>query len=176
MDATLISAALLHDTVEDTETSLDDIKEHFGQEIAGLVEGVKKVGRVQYLGNERHVESLRKFFVSVAQDVRVVILKLADRWHNLETLQFLPQERQQHIALESIMIHAPLASRLGMGKLVSIINDLSFPYAYPDEYKRTKDLMDTRIKNADATINKLYRNLNVELQNLWATCRQLINA
>lgn len=164
MDTTLICAALLHDTVEDTDTSLDDIKEQFGQEIASLVEGVSKVSRVQYLGNERHVESLRKFFVSVAQDARVVIIKLADRWHNLETLQFLPQERQQHIALESIMIHAPLASRLGMGKLVSVINDLSFPYAYPDEYKRTKDLMDTRIKNADATINKMYRSLYVELQ------------
>lgn len=159
----LICAALLHDTIEDTQVTFDQIKAEFGQEIADLVKGVSKLGKIKYHGNERHVESLRKFFVSSAQDVRVVILKLADRWHNLETLQFLPAEKQQRIALESIKIHAPLASRLGMGKLVSTINDLAFPYAYPEEYKRTKTLLDTQIKNANSTITKMYRGLSADL-------------
>lgn len=163
MDTPLVCAALLHDTIEDTKVTAEQIKKEFGSEIALLVEGVSKLGKVKYHGNERHVESLRKFFVSIAQDVRVVILKLADRWHNLETLEFLPPEKQQRIALESIMIHAPLASRLGMGKLVSTINDLAFPYAYPAEYKRTKKLLDELIKNADATITKMYRGLSADL-------------
>lgn len=163
MDTTLVCAALLHDTIEDTDTTAEIIEQRFGKEIALLVEGVSKLGKIKYRGNERHVESLRKFFVSIAQDVRVVILKLADRWHNLETLHYLPEPKQQRIALESIMIYAPLASRLGMGKLVGQINDLAFPYAYPDEYKRTKTLMDTMIKNADATITKMYRGLSTDL-------------
>jgi len=163
MDPTLICAALLHDTIEDTKVTIDEIRKNFGDEIANLVEGVSKLDKVQYLGNERFVESLRKFLISVAQDLRVVILKLADRWHNLETLQYLDTERQKHIALESIMIFAPLASRLGMGKLVSTINDLAFPYAYPEEYKKTKTLMDTQIKKSASTITKMYRNLSVDL-------------
>lgn len=163
MDATLICAALLHDTIEDTDTTCEALTAEFNAEIAQLVEGVSKLGKIKYHGNERHVESLRKFFVSVAADVRVVILKLADRWHNLETLEFLPPEKQQRIALESLMIHAPLASRLGMGKLVTTINDLAFPYAYPEEYKKTKQLMDARLKKADATITKMYRGLAADL-------------
>jgi len=163
MDTPLICAALLHDTIEDTTVTTQQIEKQFGKEIALLVEGVSKLGKVKYHGNERHVESLRKFFVSVAQDVRVVILKLADRWHNLETLEYLPREKQHRIAIESIMIHAPLASRLGMGKLVSTINDLAFPYAYPEEYTRTKKLMDDLIKNADSTITKMYRGLVTDL-------------
>jgi guanosine-3',5'-bis(diphosphate) 3'-pyrophosphohydrolase len=163
MDTPLICAALLHDTLEDTTTTYDDLKKNFGQDIADLVDGVSKVGRIQYQGNERHVESLRKFFVSVAKDVRVVILKLADRWHNLETLQYLKPERQQHIALESIMIHAPLASRLGMGKLFGIINDLAFPYAYPEAYQKTKVLMEARLKKGEDTIEKIYRDLSMDL-------------
>lgn len=163
MDATLVAAALLHDTIEDTTITAGDIEKEFGADIAHIVEGVSKLGKVKYHGNERHVESLRKFFISVAQDVRVVILKLADRWHNLETIEFLPADKRQRIALESIMIHAPLASRLGMGKLVVILNDLAFPYAYPEKYKKTKDIRDTRLTNAEATITKMYRNFNVEL-------------
>ena len=163
METPLICAALLHDTIEDTSVTKQEIEENFGLEIADLVEGVSKLGKVKYRGNEQHVESLRKFFVSVAQDVRVVILKLADRWHNLETLEYLRPDKQQRIALESIMIHAPLASRLGMGKLVSTINGLAFPYAYPDEYKQTMDLMETTVKNADTTITKMYRDLSADL-------------
>ncbi len=165
MDAPLICAALLHDTIEDTSITVKNLKDEFGEEIAFLVEGVSKLGKIKYSGNEYHVESLRKFFVFVARDVRVVILKLADRLHNLETLQFLPEDKQHRIAVESIMIHAPLASRMGMGKLVSQINDLAFPYAYPDEYKKTKLIMDELIKNSDETVKKMHRDLSVDLYN-----------
>lgn len=163
MDSPLLCAALLHDTVEDTEVTVEQIKEHFGDEVAVLVEGVSKLGKLKYRGNERHVESLRKFFVSVAQDVRVVILKLADRWHNLETIEYLPEDKQKRIALESIMIHAPLASRLGMGKLVTTINDLAFPYAYPEEYEKTRKLMVARLKKAEGTIKKVYRGMLITI-------------
>jgi GTP pyrophosphokinase len=163
MDTHLICAALLHDTIEDTAVTKQDIEQHFNSDIATLVEGVSKLGKLKYHGNERHVESLRKFFVSVANDVRVVILKLADRWHNLETLHYLPKEKQKRIALESIMIHAPLASRLGMGKLVTTINDLAFPYAYPDEYLKTRKLMDYKLKKAEGTIKKMYRGMLREI-------------
>jgi GTP pyrophosphokinase len=165
MDTPLICAALLHDTIEDTLVTKEEIEKEFDPEVALLVEGVSKLGKVKYRGNERHVESLRKFFISVASDVRVVILKLADRWHNLETLENLPAEKRQRIAEESILIHAPLASRLGMGKLVNTINDLAFPYAYPDAYRKTKELMNTRLKNAEGTITKMYRDLSADLHN-----------
>ena len=165
MDTALICAALLHDTIEDTPVTVEDLEAEFGEEISFLVEGVSKLGKIKYSGNERHVESLRQFFVFVAQDVRVVILKLADRLHNLETLRFLPEEKQHRIAVESIMIHAQLASRMGMGKLVEQINDLSFPYAYPDEYQRTKKIKDNLVKNSGETVKKMHRDLSVELFN-----------
>ena len=164
-DPELVTAALLHDTIEDTDVSYEDLKKMFTKEIANLVEGVSKLGKLKYKGNERHVESLRKFFVSIANDVRVVILKLADRWHNLETLQYLKEEKQKRIAEESIMIYAPLASRLGMGKLVGLINDLAFPYAYPDQYMRTKKIIANNLKHADETIDKIDRSLKKELYN-----------
>ncbi len=165
MNQTLTCAALLHDTIEDTEITTEDIKKEFGEDIAFLVEGVSKLGKIKYRGNERHVESLRKFFIFMAHDLRIVILKLADRWHNLETLHFLPEEKQQRIAIESIMIYAPLASRMGMGKLVSLIDDLAFPYAYPEEYKRTKKIMDSLVKNANETVKKMHRDLSADLYN-----------
>ena len=172
-DETLICAALLHDLIEDTEVTYSILTKEFGKDIATLVEGVSKLGKLKYQGNERHVESLRKFFVSIARDVRVVILKLADRWHNLETLQYLPVEKQQRIALESIMIYAPLASRMGMGKLVTIINDLAFPYAYPAEYARTKTIISSQLKKADSTIQKIYRNIATELYNAFGYSPQI---
>ncbi len=163
MGPDLICAALLHDTIEDTSVTKNDISKEFGSEIALLVNGVSKLGTLKYRGSERHVESLRKFFITLAKDVRVVILKLADRWHNLETLEYLPAEKQQRIALESILIYAPLASRMGMGKLVSIITDLAFPYAYPDDYKKTKAIIANNLKRADETIEKVYRGLRNDL-------------
>lgn len=141
MDSLTITAGLLHDVLEDTETTPEELTVEFGPEIVRLVEGVTKLGKVKYHGRDRHVESLRKFFMAMADDVRVLIIKLADRVHNLRTLEHLRPEKQARIALESIEIHAALANRLGMGKLKGDIEDLAFPYAYPKEYEKVVSLV-----------------------------------
>jgi GTP pyrophosphokinase len=141
MDTPTIVAGLLHDTLEDTGVSEETIKKEFGEDILFLVKGVTKLGTLKYRGHERHVESLRKFFVAIANDLRVVIIKFADRLHNLRTLEFVPEEKRHRIALESIEVYAPLANRLGMGKLKGDIEDAAFPYAYPEEYKLVEELI-----------------------------------
>lgn len=141
MDATTIAAGLMHDVLEDTEVSEDEMKKEFGEEIVFLVNGVTKLGTVKYRGHERHVESMRKFFVAMSNDIRVVIIKLADRLHNLRTLEYVKPEKQARIALESIEVHAPLADRLGMSKLKGEIEDAAFPYAFPKECKKTEEII-----------------------------------
>jgi GTP pyrophosphokinase len=163
MDATVIAAGLLHDTIEDTDITAEYIESEFGTEIRTIVEGVTKLGKLKYQGNERHGESLRKFFISVAADVRVVIVKLADRLHNLETLSFVRPEKQRRIALESIEIYAQMASRLGMGKLSGQIQDTAFPYAEPEAYKATKKTLDEAVKHTSGTLNRVYRGLIKEI-------------
>ncbi len=114
MGAVVISAALLHDTIEDGHVTEAEIKKEFGAEILFLVEGVTKLGKVKYKGEERHAESLRKFLVAMAEDVRVLVIKIADRLHNLETLEHVREDKRKRIALESIEIYASVAERLGM--------------------------------------------------------------
>ena len=145
MGPTVVVAGLLHDTVEDTKVTLQDIEKSFGKEVATLVDGVTKLGKLKYQGRDRHVESLRKFFVASADDVRVVIIKMADRVHNLETLEHVRPDKQRRIALESIEIHAALALRLGMAKVVTEIHELAFPFAYPQEYKEIASFNGTKI-------------------------------
>jgi len=163
MNTDVVIAGLLHDTVEDTPATSEDIEENFGSEIRFLVDGVTKLGKLKYRGRERHIESLRKFFVASAQDVRVVIIKLADRLHNLQTLEHVRKDKQERIAKESIEIHAALASRLGMGKLAQEIQDLAFPYAYPKEYKQIKTLLATREDTDQKYLEKVRRALLKEL-------------
>ena len=137
----VVSAGILHDSIEDGVITEEKIKSEFGEEILFLVNGVTKLGKLKYSGAERHVESLRKLFVASSQDIRVLIIKLADRLHNMRTLQFLPPEKQKRIALETLEIFAPLAYRLGIRRLSKELEDLSFPYIYPTEYKKVKELM-----------------------------------
>lgn len=141
MDAKTITAGLLHDVLEDTETKEEEIEKEFGPDILFLVKGVTKLGTLKYRGDERHVESLRKFFVAMANDLRVVIIKFADRLHNLQTLQYVREDKRKRIALESIEVYAPLANRLGMGKLKGEIEDAAFPYAYPEAYAQTEEII-----------------------------------
>lgn len=135
MDDATIAAGLLHDVPEDTEKTIKDIKQEFGSEIAFLVEGVTKLGQLKYRGMERYIENLRRMFVAMAKDVRVVVIKFADRTHNLETLSALPPHKQHRIAMESLEIYAPIADRLGMGEMKGQLEDLAFPYVYPEEYE-----------------------------------------
>jgi len=136
-----IAAGLLHDTIEDTSLTADDIKREFGDEILFLVEGVTKLSSVRYYGSDRHNESLRKLFVAVSQDIRVLVIKLNDRLHNMETLDHVPPEKQTRIARETLEIYIPIAHRLGMGKMRKALEDLAFPYVYPAEYKRVISIL-----------------------------------
>lgn len=169
LDPKTISAGLLHDTVEDAHVSEDDIEREFGKEIRFLVDGVTKLGKLKYRGVERHVESLRKLFVSTAKDLRVIIIKLADRLHNVSTLKFVPKEKQKRIALETLEIYAPIANRLSIGKLKGELEDYSFPYAYPEEYKKVHDMLKERSDDNEKRLEKIYRSIHVELANAGIT-------
>ncbi|MFZ6014918.1 MAG: RelA/SpoT family protein [Patescibacteria group bacterium] len=136
----IIAAGLLHDVAEDTPVSLDQIKEEFGEDIANMVNGICKVGKIKYRGVERYIENLRKMFIAMANDVRVIIIKFADRLHNLQTLDCIPQKKAYRIALESLEIYAPIANRLGMGDIKGKLEDAAFRWVMPKEYAWTLDI------------------------------------
>lgn len=149
-----IAAGILHDSIEDTPVTTQDIKKNFGEEILFLVDGVTKLSSVRYHGTDRHNESLRKLFVATSQDIRVLIIKLVDRLHNMETLQHIPKEKQSRIARETLEIYVPVAHRLGMGKLRKELEDLAFPYVYPVEAGRVKELLVKKVKNAPEILER----------------------
>ncbi len=142
LDDASVAAGILHDVAEDTALGLEEIKSRFGEEIAFLVDGVTKLGRIKYRGSEpddaSKAENLRKMFLALSEDLRVVFIKLADRLHNMRTLQALPKEKQERIARETDDIYAPIAYRLGMQNLSGILHDLAFPYLHPEEDKWLK--------------------------------------
>jgi GTP pyrophosphokinase len=134
MPPSLIVAGLLHDVPEDTERTVEEIEAKFGAEVAHIVRGITKLGKIKYRGIERYLENLRKMFLAMAEDVRVIIVKFADRLHNLETLDVKPPKKQYRVALESLEIFVPIANRLGMGEMKGRMEDLAFKYVYPKEY------------------------------------------
>lgn len=135
VDALTVAAGLLHDVLDDTDATKDQLEKKFGKEVTFLAEGVSKLGKVKYRGVERHAENVRKMLVALAKDFRVLLIKLADRYHNLQTLDALPIAKQKRIALESLEIYAPLAFRFGVSELSKKIEDLAFKYCYPQEYQ-----------------------------------------
>lgn len=136
LDDATICAALLHDVVEDTEITSQDIVKEFGQEIADMVEGVTKLSKLQYETiEENQVENYRKMFLAMGKDIRVILIKLADRLHNMRTLSYLKKDRQLKNAKETMDIYAPLANRLGIYSLKWELEDLSFSYLNPEEYQ-----------------------------------------
>lgn len=149
-----ICAGLLHDTIEDTPVTSEQVKQEFGEEVLFLVEGVTKLSSVRYYGTDRHNESLRKLFVATSQDIRVLIIKLVDRLHNMETLDHVPTEKQERIARETLEIYVPVAHRLGMGKLRKELEDLAFPYVYPEDAKRVIELLTKRYGNAKEILER----------------------
>lgn len=149
-----IASGLLHDTVEDTRVTSADIQREFGDEILFLVEGVTKLSSVRYYGTDRHNESLRKLFVATSQDIRVLIVKLVDRLHNMQTLEHIPKEKQERIARETLEIYVPVAHRLGMGRIRKELEDLAFPYVYPKEYVRVTDLLEKRAGKKDEILER----------------------
>jgi len=138
----IVVAGILHDVPEDTPRTLEEIEAEFGADITKLVAGITKLGKIKYRGMERYIENLRKMFLAMAEDVRVVVIKFADRLHNLETLDAIPPKKQYRVALESLEIFAPIAGRLGMGDMKGRLEDAAFKYVYPKEFDWTRGIVE----------------------------------
>ncbi|HSW36184.1 MAG TPA: bifunctional (p)ppGpp synthetase/guanosine-3',5'-bis(diphosphate) 3'-pyrophosphohydrolase, partial [Candidatus Limnocylindrales bacterium] len=156
LDLVTIIAGLLHDVVEDTVVTLEDITLEFGEEVAALVDGVTKLSRLDFTSREeQHAETLRKMFIAMAQDIRVVMIKLADRTHNLRTLRYLNTYKQKEIARETLEIYAPLAHRLGIYKIKWELEDLAFRYMQPSDYFQLVDKLAKNRREREHFINRI---------------------
>src|SRR5437763_7369139 len=156
MDATAIVAGLLHDSVEDTSVTIEDIQREFGEQVAHIVEGVTKISKIDFASSEeRQAENVRKMVLAMVDDIRVVLIKLADRLHNMRTLEHLPSERQQKIARETLDIYAPIAHRLGMGKVRGELEDLGFKYLDPIGYEQVHAAVESRRKKGEAFMTRV---------------------
>lgn len=165
LDEVSVSTGLLHDVVEDTLVDLDTIKSYFGDEITHLVDGLTKIAHISNLSKEKQqAENVRKMVLAMITDVRVVLIKLADRLHNMRTMQFLKPEKRARISQETLDIYAPIAHRLGMGKLRSELEDLSFRNLYPEEYKRLAKEVDARRPELEAVLEKIKRTVEEKLR------------
>ncbi len=151
----IVAAGLVHDVPEDTDYSLKDIEKKLGSEIAGLVAGITKLGTLKYRGIERYAENLRKMFVAMSNDIRIILIKFSDRLHNLETLDALPREKQIRIAKESLEIYAPIADRLGMSQIQRELEDLSFKYLKPREYRQLEKILPEKYKIREKQLEKI---------------------
>ncbi len=159
MDADTVAAGLLHDTVEDTGISEDAVEEAFGKDVRFLVEGVTKLGKHKYQGAERHAESLRRLLVATSADVRVLIIKLCDRYHNMTTLGHVPEHKRRRIALETLEIYAPLADRLGMGAMKRELEDMAFPAIDIDAYNHAVEVRKLKTKETEAGLTRVQKEL-----------------
>ena len=156
MDPVAIAAGLLHDSVEDTSVTVVDIRKEFGEQVAHIVEGVTKISAIDFATREeQQAENLRKMMLAMVDDIRVVLIKLADRLHNMRTLEHLPPERQQKIAKETLEIYAPIAHRLGMGKIRGELEDLGFRYVDPIGYQQVHDAVEARRKAGEAFLSRV---------------------
>lgn len=156
MDEYCISAGLLHDVLEDTLTTRDELIKEFGEEITQLVDGVTKISKIQYASHlERRAENYRKMLIAMAKDIRVIIIKLADRLHNMRTLNFHSPDKQESISKETVEIYAPIAHRLGMSKLKSELEDLAFKYLKPEIYKELSEAVNKKVREREKYVEKV---------------------
>lgn len=162
MDAVTVAAGLLHDAIEDARVSREDMEREFGKELLFVVDGVTKLGTHKYHGAERHAESLRRLLVATASDIRVLIVKLADRYHNMRTLEHVPEHKRRRIALETLEIYAPIADRLGMGKIKRELEDLAFPYVDPDSASHTAEVRKLKTQETEDGLARVQKNLQRE--------------
>src|SRR5438128_12029650 len=150
MDPVSIAAGLLHDSVEDTSVTVVDIRKEFGEQVAHIVEGVTKISQIDFhTREEQQAENLRKMMLAMVDDIRVVLIKLADRLHNMRTLEHLPPDRQQKIARETLDIYGPIAHRLGMGKIRGELEDLGFRYLDPIGHEQIHEAIEARRKQGE---------------------------
>jgi GTP pyrophosphokinase len=171
LDSVSIAAALVHDSVEDTERTLADVQAAFGEEIARIVDGVTKIGKVQFQSStEQQVENYRKLLISMAQDARVIVIKLADRLHNMRTLEPLRPEKRRRIALETREIYAPLAHRLGMAQMRWELEDLAFKHLEPEAYRELAEKIADRRREREGQIEALRAPLEAELRESGIPC------
>ncbi len=165
LDSTAISAGLLHDAIEDTPVTHEDIRREFGEQVVHIVEGVTKIDKINLASREeRQAENVRKMVLAMVDDIRVVLIKLADRLHNMRTLKHLPEERRQQVAKETLEIYAPLAHRLGMGKVRGELEDLSFRYVDPIGYDQVRATVEQRRKAGEAFLAKAVKILQQKLK------------
>lgn len=168
-DEDSLVTAILHDVLEDTDTSIDELQELFGESVIPLLKGMEKLRNIYYRGRERQIENLRKMFISMSNDIRVILIKLADRLHNMRTLDFLPEEKQKIIAKETLTIYSPIAARLGIYRIKNELDDLSFMYLHPEDYKRiSEDMNDFTgkqqgiIRKCKAALAKTLKQANIK--------------
>jgi len=165
LDTTAIAAGLLHDSIEDTDVTVDDIRNEFGEQIAHIVEGVTKISKIEFASHEeQQAESVRKMVLAMVDDIRVVMIKLADRLHNMRTLEHLAPDRQVKIARETQEIYAPIAHRLGMGKIRGELEDLAFQYVDPIAYNQVKSAIESRRKEGEAFLDHVHKVIEQKLR------------
>ena len=165
LDDETICAAILHDVVEDTPVTTEDMVREFGEEIAAMVDGVTKLGKLQYITREeRQVENYRKMFLAMGKDIRVILIKLADRLHNMRTLKYLKRDRQIANSRETMDLYAPLANRLGMYSMKWELEDLAFKYLEPEEYREIVEGLDEKREERLKFIEKIQEQIRLELK------------
>jgi GTP diphosphokinase / guanosine-3',5'-bis(diphosphate) 3'-diphosphatase len=165
MDPVAIAAGLLHDSVEDTSVTIVDIRKEFGDQVAHIVEGVTKISKIDFATREeQQAENLRKMMLAMVDDIRVVLIKLADRLHNMRTLEHLQPDRQQKIAEETLEIYAPIAHRLGMGKIRGELEDLGFRFLDPGGYEQVEKSVNARRKQGEAFLDKMQQIISDKLK------------
>lgn len=164
-DTNTIMAAFLHDILEDTNTKPEEIEEKFSNDVLNLVQGVTKLGKLQFKSTEeRQAENFRRMFIAMANDVRIIFLKLADRLHNMRTLNFMAANKQQKIAQETLDIFAPLANRLGIGRIKAELEDLSLRYLHPDKYYEIAQLVSQKKAERELTVNLLIEKISYDVK------------
>lgn len=164
-DTNTVMAAFLHDILEDTDTKPEEIEEKFSTDVLNLVQGVTKLGKLQFKSTEeRQAENFRKMFIAMANDIRIIFLKLADRLHNMRTLNYMATNKQQKIAQETLDIFAPLANRLGIGKIKAELEDLSLRYLYPEKYFEIAQLVSQKKAERELTVNLLIDKISQEVK------------
>ncbi|MCI0355858.1 MAG: bifunctional (p)ppGpp synthetase/guanosine-3',5'-bis(diphosphate) 3'-pyrophosphohydrolase [Acidobacteria bacterium] len=165
LDPTAIVAGLLHDSVEDTSVTIEDIQKEFGEQVAHIVEGVTKISKIDFASSEeRQAENVRKMMLAMVSDIRVVLIKLADRLHNMRTLSALPEERREQIARETLDIYAPIAHRLGMGKIRGELEDLAFQHVDPIGYEQVRRAVEEKRKKGDQFLEQIVEVIREKLK------------